>query len=190
MIAVLIDGPALEPVSVEEIKAWLRLDGPEEEDLLRALIVAARLMIEAEIGQVLLAQNWRLVGDSWPSGAIAVPIGKVLAVTAARIYSATGAVSTLAPSKFEIDRLAAPNTLTPLEYLAPGRPKAGIEIDLRVGFGENVADVPETLRIALRRLVALWYETRGDSREVEAGLPPSIRQLLRPYRRFRLGGMP
>jgi len=68
----------------------------------------------------------------------------------------------------------------------PGRAYAGIEIDIRLGYGEFAVDVPETIRLAIRRLVTLWYENRGDRSDPQAGLPPQIRALLRPFRRVRL----
>ena len=39
MKRILLEGPAVEPVLVAEMKAHLRLDGDEEDDLLGALIV-------------------------------------------------------------------------------------------------------------------------------------------------------
>ncbi|MCA1952665.1 MAG: hypothetical protein LDL25_06355 [Hyphomicrobiales bacterium] len=188
MIPVLIEGPALEPVTLAEAKLWLRLDGPDEDDLVMALIVAARLMVEAEIGQVLIGQNWRLVGDRWPEGGlIPVRIGRILAVTGGRVFPSEGPAVPIAADRFTVFPHADPPGILPLETPNPGRVASGIEIDLRLGFGETASAVPETIRLAIRRLVMLWYENRGDAGDVEAGLPPAIRALLKPFRRFRLG---
>lgn len=187
MIPVLLDGPVVEPVSLTEAKLWLRLDTTDEDDLVRALIVAARLMVEAEIGQVLIGQNWRLVADHWPEGELVpVRIGRILSVAGGRVFSADGTPTAIAPDRFNVFPNSDPPTILPLERPAPGRAYAGIEIDLRLGFGEDAASVPETIRLAIRRLVTLWYEDRGDAADVEAGLPPQIRVLLKPFRRIRL----
>lgn len=187
MIPVLVEGPAIEPLTLIEAKNWLRLDGPEDDDLVRAIIVAARLMVEAEIGQVLIGQNWRLVGDVWPAGeTIPVRVGRILAVTGGRVFPASGSPVALPANRFEVFPDADPPAILPLERPLPGRARAGIEIDLRLGFGENATDVPETIRLAVRRLVTLWYENRGETRDIETGLPPQIRALLRPFRRIRL----
>lgn len=187
MIPVLVDGPTTEPLSLAEAKLWLRIDDAGEDDLVRALIVAARLMVEAEIGQVLIGQNWRLVGDAWPPGElIPVRVGRILAVNGGRIFSAESVPSAIAANRFTVFPDTDPPAFLALEKPAPGRAYAGIEIDLRLGFGEAAGDVPETIRLAIRRMVTLWYENRGDAHDPQAGLPPQIRALLRPFRRIRI----
>jgi uncharacterized phiE125 gp8 family phage protein len=187
MIPVLLDGPVVEPVSLPEAKLWLRIDASDEDDLVRALIVAARLMVEAEIGQVLIGQNWRLVADRWPQGELVpVRVGRILSVAGGRVFSADGTPTPIAPERFTVFPQGDPPAILPLDKPVPGRAYAGIEIDLRLGYGEAAADVPETIRLAIRRLVTLWYENRGEASDPEAGVPPQIRALLRPFRRVRL----
>lgn len=187
MIPVLLTGPTQEPLSLAEAKLWLKVDGPEDDDLIRALIVAARLMVEAEIGQVLIGQTWRLIGDGWgPGETIPVRSGPILSVVAARVFDALGAATPILPATFTVLAHEDPPALLPVQRPMPGRARGGIEIDLRLGFGEAAADVPENIRLAVRRLVALWYDNRGEGADPDNGLPPQIRALLRPWRRVRL----
>ncbi len=187
MIPILVEGPSVEPVSLVDAKLWLRLDGSDDDDLVLALIVAARLMVEAEIGQVLIGQHWRLVADTWPSDdLIPVRFGHILAVVGGRIFAANGVATPIAANRFLVLPHTDPPSIQPLERPSPGRAHAGIEIDLRLGYGEAAQDVPETIRLAIRRLVTLWYENRGDASDPQAGLPPQIRALLRPFRRIRI----
>jgi uncharacterized phiE125 gp8 family phage protein len=187
MIPFLVDGPQLEPVSLVEAKAWLRVDGNDEDSLIQALIVSARLVIEAEIGRVLVAQNWRLVGDSWPRDeSIPVKIGKVISVAGGRVFPADGAPEVLQAGDFSILRGADRDAIVPKRRPDPGRARSGIEIDLRLGFGEMGTDVPEPLRLAIRQLVAHGFEQRGDGIETARGLPSLVSQLLQPFRSVRL----
>ena len=189
MIPLLVDGPQLEPLSLVEAKTWLRVDGTDEDSLIQALIIAARLMVESEIGLVLLAQNWRIIGDAWPEEeTIPVRIGRILSVAGGRVFPVSGPAQALPSTNFEIIRGADSDAILPLSRPAPGRLRGGVEIDIRLGFGEFAAQVPEPLRLAVRQLVAHWFENRGDAAMSERGIPASVRALLAPFRRLRLGG--
>ena len=39
---------------------------------------------------------------------------------------------------------------------------SGISLDVEAGFGSSPEDVPEPLRLAIKMLVARWFENRGD----------------------------
>jgi uncharacterized phiE125 gp8 family phage protein len=187
MIPVLVSGPAAEPLTLAEAKIWLKIDHSEEDDLIRALIIAARLTVEAEIGQVLIAQNWRLIGDVWPGGErTLVRVGPILSVLGGRVFDNAGNATMIAASTFSFVPNARPSELIATQKPSPGRVRAGIEIDLRLGFGELAAQVPEPLRQAIRLLIGRWFEHRGDSGGDEEALPATIKTLVAPYRRIRL----
>ena len=132
--------------------------------LITALIAAARSHVEAQTRRALITQTWRLVRDVWPAdGRIAVLPAPLRALTAARVYDAEGATHS--------DRYrglrggcrggAGDPDFAPWSLRQPGRPAAGIEIDVQVGYGDAAGEVPEPLRQAIRLLVAHWYENRG-----------------------------
>src|SRR5690606_27914269 len=88
--------PALEPVSLDEARAFLRLDQTHEDELLTTLITAARLMIEAASGRMLIEQGWRIVLDAWPrDGAIRLPLSPVASIEGARVYDGDGLAQTV-----------------------------------------------------------------------------------------------
>lgn len=94
--------PATEPVSLMQAKAFLRLDQPDEDDLLATLVTAARLMVEAASGRMLIAQRWRVVMDDWPAGgAIRLPVSPVSAIVAARVYDALGSAQPVAAAALQ-----------------------------------------------------------------------------------------
>ncbi|MDP3257593.1 hypothetical protein [Bosea sp. (in: a-proteobacteria)] len=181
--------PAEEPVSLAEARAFLRLEETAEDELLTTLITAARLMVEAASGRLLVDQSWRIVIDRWPQGGVLrLPLAPVGAITAARVYDALGIAQPVQPSALRLDTSADPPLLQVVgEVPEIGRAQGAIEIDVMAGFGATAAAVPALLRQAVLRLAARWFEHRGDvvGRDAEA-LPPEILALVAPFRRARL----
>lgn len=68
MPLILTDGPAVEPVTLAEAKAHLRVDGTAEDTLIGSLIVTSRLHVEAAMGLALVTQSWSVFLDAWPPG--------------------------------------------------------------------------------------------------------------------------
>lgn len=181
--------PNLEPVSLAEAKIFLRLDQDDEDGLLNTLITAARLMIEAASGRMLIEQSWRIVLDQWPhSGEIRLPLSPVTGIDEARVYDALGEAQIVAGSALHLDATADPPVIRVAGAVpAIGRMRAAIEIDVVAGYGAAAADVPALLRHAVLQLAARWFEQRGDvAARDAAGLPAEILALIAPFRRARL----
>ena len=191
MTLVLTSGPALEPVTIADAKAHVRLDGSSEDALIASLILTSRLHIEAALGFGLITQSWTLLLDAWPdNGTVVFPIKPVLSIVSARVLSATGASIVLAASDYLLDGAG----LVPRFVRAgagwppPGKAANGIEISFTAGFGPAATDVPSPIRHALLLLVAHWYEHR-DPFEIGfsgANIPKPVSDLLAPYRAVRL----
>ncbi|MGG2476239.1 head-tail connector protein, partial [Rhizobium sp. BR5] len=75
MTYALIHPPQVEPLTLAEVKAHLRLDTAEEDALLAALIRTAREHLERTTGLCLIRQTWRLYLDRWPPNGV-ILIGK------------------------------------------------------------------------------------------------------------------
>jgi uncharacterized phiE125 gp8 family phage protein len=192
MVPDLLAGPALEPVSLDDAKAWLRLDSNEEDQLLSALIVSARLTLEAYTRRFFVTQSWRMRLDAWPAQtlrrkALAIPFAPLRNVSAVRVYDSADVAQTLSGASY---RAAPARDAGRIVFLAapaePGRAYDAIEIDIVAGYGDAAADTPEPLRRAILALVAHWHETRGDAGDVGAPLPTLVLALAKPFRRERL----
>ncbi len=70
MTMTLIKPPALEPVTLAEVRQFLRLDDDSEDTLLTGLIKAARETLEVQTGLALINQTLRLYLDSWPTSGV------------------------------------------------------------------------------------------------------------------------
>ena len=190
MTVSLIAPPVLEPVSLDEVKAHLRLTGSDDDDYLSALIVAARLQVETSIRRVLIDQTWRVWRDDWPAdGLVELPIGPVRSIAEIVVFDADGEPTTLSPLARQLDAASTPARLKLLGTgPTPGRPLNGIEIDVVAGFGPSGLSVPQPLRLAITMLVARWYENREGAAlgVVPSTVADAFEALIAPYRVLRL----
>ena len=186
----ILAAPAVEPLTLADVKRWLRVDHADDDGLIGSLIKGARERIEARTGRAVIAQPWRVVLDGWPNGGrIALPLLPVVSVTAVRVFNAAGVASQLASTLYALERGAEPPCLAVTGAPNPGRARNGIEIDLVAGYGAAPADCPEPLRHAMQLLVIAAYEARGPER---AGAPQpavieAVDRLIAPYRHIKLG---
>ena len=75
----LTSGPVVEPVSLLEAKAHLRVDIPDDDALISALITAAGHYAETLTRRAFIAQSWKLVLDSFPGPTlIGIPLGETV----------------------------------------------------------------------------------------------------------------
>lgn len=192
MPLVLNDGPAVEPVSLADAKAHLRIDGTAEDPLIGSLILTSRLHVETTLNLALVTQGWSWFLDAWPRRrGVELPLRPVQSIAAVRLYDGSGASTTLAPETYLLDgagnppRLVRQNTLV---WPKPGRTANGIEIAFTAGYGNTGADVPAPIRQAILLLVAHWYEHRTPLEVGPQAEPPPgmVSELLAPYRTRRL----
>jgi len=187
MTATLLTGPALEPVALIDVKAHLRVDHDDDDALLTASIVAARLHVEAVTRRVLITQEWRVHLSRWPRGRVLrVRVAPLISVDAVRVRVGGGEPVTVDPDAYDADTASVPGRLV-VDAGAPspaGRAANGIEIDVTAGYGATAPDVPSPLRHAVMMLVAHWYEHRGIVGDDRGGntLPRGFSALVAPYR--------
>ncbi|MFD0986772.1 head-tail connector protein [Methyloligella solikamskensis] len=191
MALALTSGPAVEPVSLAEAKAHLRVDEDAEDDLISALITSARSWVERQYGLALITQGWSFYLDRVPdAGAVALPLAPLQSVESVTFHAGDGGTSELDADGYAYDALSNPARLV-FKSVSGGaslRRLNGIEIAYTCGFGDAADDVPAPIRQALLLLIAHWFERRepvpagGEPPEV----PAMVAGLLAPYRQVRL----
>lgn len=186
MIPILLAGPQREPLSVDDMRQWLQLDTRDDDDLLAAMIKAARSSIEQAIRRALMLQKWRVRAQEWPrQGGLQVPLSPLLSLDAVRVFDAAGTPSLVDLSHFDVaDSLI---TLR-LDEISRDLFTFGVELDVSVGYGAQAADVPEPLRQAMRMLIAHWLAFRSQALHEGSvtHFPPAIAGAIMPYRQLRL----
>lgn len=183
---VTVVSPAVMPVSLEEAKAWLRVDHADEDQLIGRLIGAAVAAVEADTRTRLITQVVELRAASFAH--IAAPrIGPVQEATSLFYIDPSGLDQLLDDSMWRLTggALAPRIELVDGQYW-PDTARRGdaVRLELVVGYGDTGEEVPENVRLAIQLLVTQWYDNRdqtskfaGDQVRERAALA----SLLSPY---------
>ena len=184
----LITPPTVEPVTLAEAKAHMRVSHAEEDQLISTLISTARRIVEARSGLVLLQQVWTSYLDDWPeAGLVELPFAPVMSVNMVAVFGEDDVEASIDPAHYYADTASRPPRLMlrgSRVWAKPGRIANGIAITVTAGFGSAASSVPEPLRQAVLILVAHWFEHRGAADPPP--LPLTFDTLVRPWREVRL----
>lgn len=96
MTPIRVETSAVEPVSLAEMRAYLRLDPDDtaEDALVASLITAARTVLEAETRRILAPSRFRIVLPGWPGdGLVPLPLSPLVGVVRAAFVAADGTAS-------------------------------------------------------------------------------------------------
>lgn len=172
----MVDGPEINPVTLEEAKTHLRITHDADDDMLRRYINSATRWVEDFTHRKLISQTWDLTLPRFPYGTrpIELPFGKIQSVTWIKYYDSGNSLVTLtgpssgspAGTDYQEDFtddwcgvLAPPiNTDWPDahdERLAP------VTVRFVAGYGTNADDIPDPLVTAVLYRMTDLYEFRG-----------------------------
>ncbi|HEX4535233.1 MAG TPA: head-tail connector protein [Rhizomicrobium sp.] len=179
----LITPPAIEPVTLDEAKAHLKVDTAADDALITSLIAAARARAEWHMGRALITQSWTLWLDCWPD-VIEIPLPPLQAVTSITAYALNDAATVLDAATYQVDlassRVALKANAAPPVNL---RKLNAIAVAFTAGYGDEASDVPAPIREAILQMIAELYANRGDA---NAEVSTSALALLAPYRMVKL----
>jgi len=178
--------PAIEPVSLAEAKAHLRVTYSDEDALIASQIVAARQWIEEQTYRQLITATWDLVLDEFPSGdkPIQVPRAPLQSVTSIEYTDTAGDAQTLDASRYVVTASRQPGLIRPAYGLVwPEALDAPDTVTVRFVAGYGTAGaVPELLRAAIKLLVAQLYEFREPVLTASANeVPLGVQRIVQMY---------
>jgi len=176
----LVTPPVLEPVSLVDAQAYLRIDTANdaiEDAYVSSLIIAAREYCENYQSRAYITQTWEMSLPGFPfsavdqvngykrSSIIEIPKGRLQTVNSISYRDTSGAVTTLTPevdynvsNRGILGKLCPPfGKIFPLAILYPLDP---VVINFTCGYGDNASDVPSRAKQAILLLISHWYENR------------------------------
>jgi uncharacterized phiE125 gp8 family phage protein len=183
----LITPPAIEPVTLDEAKAHLKIDTSDDDALIATLITAARARAEWHTGRAFVTQSWVLWRDCWPGdGVVEVPLPPLQSVSAVSVYARDNTATAVDAPRYFADTVSSPGRVVFDCLTAPAfdlRAVNALSIAFDAGYGGGAGDVPAPIREGVLEILAELYINRGDGPEEVAF---AAQALLAPYRIFKL----
>ena len=179
-----ITPPASEPLTLDEAKLHLRVDGTDEDSLITSLIVAARQGAEHLTGRALMPQTLELALDEF-SDKIKLPRPPFVSVTSVTYVDLMGDTQTLDASGFVIDDHSEPARIVrPYGVFWPFtrcQPNA-VLIRYQAGYA-HAATVPDEIKSWMLLRVGMLYANRESvATGVSVTSVPYVDRLLDAYR--------
>lgn len=205
MVIKVITPPNEEPITLDDMKSYLRVDDDNDNMLISSLITAAREYCEGFQNRAYFSQTIELTMDHFPGQrhmrfeefpfiafgngdrnrhhhkVIKLPMPPLQSVLSITYTDDSGATTTLDSSSYVVDADSEPGRLAP----ASGKdwpnvklqPINGVRVRYIAGF-ENVGLIPKSINQAIMMLVAHWYENRSPVGTVGEEIAFAIKAIL------------
>ncbi len=198
--------PGAEPLTLEEVKTFLRVEHDNDDDVVMGLISAARQFCEQATGRSLITRGYSLYLDRWPdepsgrsawwdgvregaavpvtSAGLSLPRPPLLFVTRINVYSIADVATEISASDYFVDTAGTPGRVVLTGGAmppVPGRVANGIEIQFKAGYGATPQSVPMLLRQGMKQVIAHLYAHRGDD-AAHALAASGAGAIFQPYR--------
>jgi uncharacterized phiE125 gp8 family phage protein len=182
--------PAVQPITVADVKAQVRQSLDDEDGLIVGLIQAVAGHLDGYsgiLGKALISQTWAESFRYFRDG-VRLSVGPFQSIVSVTYFDGDGAQQTLPSSIYTIHS----DDRGPMLWLKPGQSWPSIEsrpdaitATYRAGYGDTPDSVPAEIRQAMLLLVGGYYQNREA---VAAGitfaeLPMGVKALLGPHRR-------
>ncbi|MEQ1901865.1 MAG: head-tail connector protein [Devosia sp.] len=186
---VLVTAPAETVLSVDEVKAHLRLDDTDQDSLLAILIAAATAHLDGWsgiLGRCLIEQTWRQNFDEFAQ-CLRLPL-LALAISSVKVQASDGTIATVAASNYTLQQDEVGSFVRfkdDYDYPSDLYQTKAIAVEFTAGYGAAAA-VPANAKMAMLLLVAHWFENREavNIGNITSTLPFAVDALLAPLRRI------
>lgn len=188
----LVSAAANEPITLEDAKAFLRVSFDDDNELIEALISAARASAEMFTGRALVDQTWDYFVDEFPEESfIRLPRAPLLEVLSVN-YGGAGNESVLSAAGYIVDNASAPARVALVSggsWPTVTDIANGVRIRFRAGYVDNdqspaSGEIPPDIIAAIKLTIGSLYANREDVivGQTAVELPGAARLLLNLHR--------
>ncbi|MBI1365764.1 MAG: hypothetical protein GC153_07365 [Alphaproteobacteria bacterium] len=181
-----ISPPAEDAVSLDDMKAHLRVTDASEDAVIAACLAAATRAVEHRGGLALAARGFRLTLDEAPRSVLVLPKSPVFSLDAVEVLDRQGAATSVDAALYDFDSGAPGRLVARGLWPFSLRGLGAVRIDFTAGW-TAAADIPEELTLAVKMLAAHFYENRESAGETQIfSTPQAVDALIAPWRSVRL----
>jgi uncharacterized phiE125 gp8 family phage protein len=197
MSLTLITPPAVEPISLTEAKAHLRVDHSDDDAMIQLYIQAARSYVDGEdgfLGRCLVTQTWELTIDAFPDNEIKIPLPPLQSVVSVNYDDSAGNGQSVAASNYYVDVASEAGWVVPVSGFNWPTTLDGVNavrVQFVAGYAppssspiELTANVPAAIKAGMLLMIGAMFERREDADGAlnPFVLPTAAHYLFRPFR--------
>ena len=183
----IVTQPASEPITLAEVKEFLRVDHSDDDATLAIFIKAARQLCESYTRLALMPTTFEEYFDEFPTATgtfkdeIRLSRSPVSAVTYVKYIDGNDTTITASASDYKTDLVSRPARISPDNgWFGTYDTINAVFVRYVAGFAD-AASVPAPLKHGMLLVIADMYENRTDSVK---RLPTASEYLWNPYRVF------
>ena len=209
----LVAAPLVYPVTLDDVKEFLRITGTDEDNLLNNYIIVATGSAESYTRRAFITQTWNMFMDQYPyndkeawwdgvkqlpistlvgCGSVDLPKAPLQSVTHFKTYDDSDVATVFDSANYQVSvyngDYAENGRLTLRDggtYPDYTRNADGIEIQFVCGYGDTADDVPWQIRQGILQEISYMYQHREECEH--GGVKCCVaRGLLEPFRLLKL----
>ena len=185
----LVTSPVVEPISLPEAKAHLRIDGSDSDNEIVSMIAAARAQLENVTRRRFVQQTWDYTLPRFPSGDIYLPTQPVSSITSVNYVNGSGVSTPFTDFTLISD---GPRSRVVPDYNVswPTTREHGNAVTVRFVTGyepstdspqDLTKNIPADIKSAMKIIISDMYENRESWTPLQMNELPGLLTLYSPY---------
>ncbi|PIR39589.1 MAG: hypothetical protein COV35_03540 [Alphaproteobacteria bacterium CG11_big_fil_rev_8_21_14_0_20_39_49] len=164
--------PAIEPLTLTEVKTYLKVNTSDDDALITNLIITVRQATEKFLKVSLISQSRKISYDKYCPSVVKLAMGPVQSITSVTAVQRDESTSVISTNAY---------------YLSAGKRKLifdanvvshRVEIIYVAGYGDLADDVPNPIKQGMLSHILAIYDGRAGANVI----PPQSQTLYAPYK--------